>query len=115
MSLNSIVSHIIPVLCPSGITTITRCVCHWTGKGENIWDKWCHEGGHVYNNDTGDIACDSYNLYNQDIAILQNAGVRNDLAVHLYSATKNWREAIAVGIEQRVSRTQPILDRTIVG
>ena len=46
-----------------------------TGKGENIWDKWCHEGGHVSNNDTGDVACDSYNLYGNDINILQQLGV----------------------------------------
>lgn len=30
------------------------------GKGESIWDTFSHEGGNVYNNDTGDIACDSY-------------------------------------------------------
>ncbi len=30
------------------------------GKGLNIWDTFTHEGGNVYNNDTGDVACDSY-------------------------------------------------------
>ena len=30
------------------------------GKGVNIWDTFAHEGGNVYNNDTGDVACDSY-------------------------------------------------------
>ena len=30
------------------------------GKGVNIWDTFTHEGGNVYNNDTGDVACDSY-------------------------------------------------------
>lgn len=49
----------------------------WTnaGKGENIWDRWCHEGGHVAKNETGDVACDSYHLYKEDIKLLQNLGV----------------------------------------
>lgn len=48
---------------------------YWPGKGENIWDRFCHEGGHVTNNETGDVACDSYNLYNEDIALLQSMQV----------------------------------------
>ena len=30
------------------------------GKGENNWDRFTHVGGKVYNNHTGDVACDSY-------------------------------------------------------
>ena len=33
------------------------------GKGESIWDTFTHEGGNVRNNDTGDVACDSYHKY----------------------------------------------------
>jgi Glycosyl hydrolase family 1 len=50
-------------------------ICNWTGKSENIWDRFCHEGGNVVNDDNGDVACDSYHLYNQDIANLRNLGV----------------------------------------
>jgi len=35
----------------------------------------------VINNDTGDVACDSYNLYKQDIDNLKNLGVRNGFIV----------------------------------
>lgn len=48
---------------------------HFSGKGENIWDRWTHEGGHVVNNDTGDIACDSYNKYREDVQLMKNMGV----------------------------------------
>ena len=45
------------------------------GKGENIWDRWTHEGGHIFNNDTGDIACDSYHKYKEDVQLLIDMGV----------------------------------------
>src|SRR5258708_5436793 len=41
------------------------------GKGESIWDRYAHAPGHIKGGDTGDVACDHYNLYKQDIAILK--------------------------------------------
>src|SRR5689334_12483742 len=29
------------------------------GKGPSIWDEFSHTPGHIKNNDTGDVACDS--------------------------------------------------------
>ena len=39
------------------------------GKGESIWDKFTHTPGKVRGNVTGDVACDQYHLYPQDIAL----------------------------------------------
>ena len=41
------------------------------GKGESIWDRYAHASGHIKGGDTGDIACDHYHLYKQDIALLK--------------------------------------------
>ncbi len=41
------------------------------GKGESIWDRYAHGVGHVKGGDTGDVACDHYHLYPQDIALLK--------------------------------------------
>jgi len=41
------------------------------GKGESIWDRYAHGVGHVKGGDTGDVACDHYHLYKQDIALLK--------------------------------------------
>ncbi|MGC1300595.1 MAG: family 1 glycosylhydrolase, partial [Alloacidobacterium sp.] len=41
------------------------------GKGESIWDRFSHTQGKVKGAATGDIACDQYHLYPQDIAILK--------------------------------------------
>jgi beta-glucosidase len=42
------------------------------GKGESIWDRFVHTVGKVKGGATGDVACDQYHLYPQDIAILKS-------------------------------------------
>lgn len=41
------------------------------GKGESIWDRCAHTVGKIKGSATGDVACDHYHLYPQDIAILK--------------------------------------------
>lgn len=41
------------------------------GKGESIWDRYAHGVGHVKGGDTGDVACDHYHRYQEDIALLK--------------------------------------------
>ncbi len=41
------------------------------GKGESIWDRFSHTVGKVRGGATGDVACDQYHRYEQDIAILK--------------------------------------------
>ncbi|KXA93679.1 beta-glucosidase [candidate division MSBL1 archaeon SCGC-AAA259E19] len=45
------------------------------GKGESIWDRFTHEPGNVENGDTGDVACDHYHRYEQDVALMEELGV----------------------------------------
>lgn len=46
------------------------------GKGENIWDRLTHiNPNFVSNNDNGDIACNSYYLYKEDVKLIKNIGV----------------------------------------
>ena len=40
------------------------------GKGLNIWDIFCKDGGHIYENQTGDVACDQYHRYKEDVQIM---------------------------------------------
>jgi beta-glucosidase len=44
------------------------------GKGPSIWDTFSHTPGKTYHGDTGDVACDSYHRYPEDIALLARLG-----------------------------------------
>ncbi|WP_263354891.1 glycoside hydrolase family 1 protein [Acidicapsa acidisoli] len=41
------------------------------GKAESIWDRYTHTVGKIKGAATGDVACDSYHRYREDIAILK--------------------------------------------
>jgi len=40
-------------------------------RGKNIWDTFTHQTGTIKNDDNGDIACDHYNLWRDDIEIMK--------------------------------------------
>ena len=45
------------------------------GRGQSVWDVYSHLPGHVANGDTGDVACDHYHRYREDIALMRDLGV----------------------------------------
>ena len=45
------------------------------GKGRNIWDDFTHVKGNIANDETGDISCDSYNKYPEDIEVISQMGL----------------------------------------
>lgn len=45
------------------------------GKGESIWDRFAHTPGKIKDGTTGDVACDHYHRYREDIALLKELGV----------------------------------------
>ena len=51
----------------------------WTadGKGESIWDRFAHTPGHIKHGDTGDVACDSYHRYREDLEIARRLNVKS--------------------------------------
>lgn len=45
------------------------------GRGESIWDRFAHAPGRVRNGDTGDVACDHYHRYREDVALVAELGL----------------------------------------
>ncbi|XP_029446131.1 lactase-like protein isoform X2 [Rhinatrema bivittatum] len=46
------------------------------GKGPNVWDTFTHQGGdRVFKNQTGDVACGSYTLWEEDLKCIKQLGL----------------------------------------
>jgi beta-glucosidase len=41
------------------------------GKGESIWDRFAHTPGKIKDNANGDVACDHYHRYREDVRLMQ--------------------------------------------
>ena len=46
------------------------------GKGEHIWDVYTKEPGHVFEDHTGETACDHYHRYPEDVKIMKEMGLK---------------------------------------
>ena len=46
------------------------------GRGESIWDRFCKTPGKVTNGENGDIACDHYHRWREDIALMASLGLQ---------------------------------------
>ena len=45
------------------------------GKGESIWDRFAHTPGKIKNGDTGDVGCNHYHRWREDIEIMKDLGL----------------------------------------
>ncbi len=61
------------------------------GKGESIWDRYSHTPGKVENGDTGDVACDHYHRWPEDIALMRQLGIK------AYRFSVSWPRVLPLG------------------
>jgi len=47
------------------------------GRSSSIWDVFSHTPGKVANGDTGDVACDHYHLWREDVELIKRLGIKN--------------------------------------
>ena len=45
------------------------------GRGKSIWDTFSHTPGRTRDGDTGDVACDHYHRYPEDVELMADLGV----------------------------------------
>src|SRR5207253_2019826 len=48
---------------------------HEDGRGESVWDRFCATPGKVRNGDSGEVACDFYHRYRDDVALMRELGL----------------------------------------
>lgn len=46
------------------------------GRGESIWDVYSHQPGKCAQDQTGDIACDHYHRFREDVALMKEMGIK---------------------------------------
>lgn len=46
------------------------------GRGESIWDRFAHTPGKVAGGDTGDVACDHYHRWAEDVDLMADLGLQ---------------------------------------
>lgn len=61
------------------------------GAGPSIWHQFTHTAGTTVNGDTGDVACDHYHLYKNDIALMQRLGLQ------AYRFSVSWSRVLPAG------------------
>lgn len=61
------------------------------GKGLSVWDMMCRQPGRVFDGHTGDIACDHYHRYAEDVGILSEIGAK------AYRLSVSWPRVIPAG------------------
>jgi beta-glucosidase len=62
------------------------------GKGESIWDRFSHTPGKVLNGDTGDVACDHYHRWREDVTLMR------DLGLNAYRFSIAWPRILPGGV-----------------
>ena len=62
------------------------------GKGSNIWDEFTHQKGKIKDGSTGDVACDHYNRYKEDIKLMAEMGLK------AYRFSISWARILPEGI-----------------
>ena len=61
------------------------------GKGLNIWDVFCKEEGKIFGGQNGDVACDQYHRYVEDVQLMKQMGLK------AYRFSINWARLLPEG------------------
>ena len=69
------------------------------GKGPSVWDTFSHTPGKIKDNDNGDIACNHYYLWPQDV------GLMKELGINAYRFTISWPRIFPTGSESKPNQS----------
>ena len=61
------------------------------GKGLSTWDMLCRQPGRIWEGHNGDIACDHYHRYREDVALMAQVGLK------AYRLSVSWSRVLPAG------------------
>lgn len=64
---------------------------HEDGRQDSIWDAFCRQKGRIKNDDNGEVACDHYHRYAEDI------GLMRDIGIGAYRFSVAWPRVLPLG------------------
>lgn len=62
------------------------------GKGPSIWDEFCKIEGKILHNDNGEISCNHYKHFAEDVSLMQEIGLQS------YRFSISWPRVLPMGI-----------------
>ncbi len=79
------------------------------GRGQSIWDVFSHTPGRVKNGDTGDVACDQYHRWREDLGLVADGGFK------AYRFSTAWPRIMPAGAGAVEPRGLDFYDRLVDG
>jgi beta-glucosidase len=77
------------------------------GRAPSIWDVLAHTPGKVERGDTGDVACDHYHRFKEDVALMA------DLGIQAYHFSISWSRVLPEGVGRPNSAGLDFYDRLV--
>lgn len=79
------------------------------GKGPSVWDELSHQPGRIHAGHTGDVACDHYHRYAEDIGLMRQIGLQ------AYRFSISWPRVLPHGIGAVNEKGFEFYDRLVDG
>jgi beta-glucosidase len=62
------------------------------GRGPSVWDMFCRKDGAIFSGHNGDVACDHYHRWRQDVALMKEMGLK------AYRLSISWPRVLPDGV-----------------
>ena len=82
---------------------------HEDGKGLSTWDMFCRQPGRVWEGHTGEVACDHYHRWKEDIRLMKRMGLQ------AYRMSVSWPRVIPTGVGAVNPKGLAFYDRLVDG
>jgi len=77
------------------------------GKGLSVWDMYCRQEGRIFEGHTGEVACDHYHRYAEDVALMKQMGLA------AYRLSICWPRVLPAGVGAVNAKGLEFYDRLV--